>query len=174
MTQHSTGAPGSDGATTSTASGAVFQVQRVYLKDASLEMPHAPAIFLEQTAPQVDVQLDVGEEKIAEAIHEIVVRVTVTARVKDKTLFLVEAKQAGIFEVRGIPAQQIEPVLSIVCPGIIYPYLRANVADLVNRTGLPPIHLTEINFEALYRQKQAQNAAAASPLIVPPGTNTRQ
>jgi len=173
MAQNSTGSGAPDGAA-APSGGTVFQVQRIYMKDASLEMPHAPAIFLEQTAPQVDVQMDVGNDKLADGIHEIVVRVTVTARVKDKVLFLVEASQAGIFEVRGIPSEQVDPVLGIVCPGIVYPYLRANVADLVNRTGLPPIHLTEINFEALYRQKLAQSAAAASPLIVPPGTNTRQ
>ena len=150
---------GADGAGSAAATGTVFQVQRIYLKDASLEMPHAPNIFLEQSPPQVDVQMDVGHEKIADGVYEIVVRVTVTARVKDKVLFLVEAKQAGIFEVRGIPGEQFDPVVGIVCPGIVYPYLRANVADLVNRTGLPPIHLTEINFEALYRQKLAQSAS---------------
>ena len=165
---------GADGAGAAAATGTVFQVQRIYLKDASLEMPHAPNIFLEQSAPQVDVQMDVANEKIAEGVYEIVVRVTVTARVKDKVLFLVEAKQAGIFEVREIPNEQFDPVVGIVCPGIVYPYLRANVADLVNRTGLPPIHLTEINFEALYRQKLAQSASAQSPIIVPPGSSTRQ
>jgi preprotein translocase subunit SecB len=174
MTQSSIGPGAPDGGANAAAGGPVFQVQRIYLKDASLEMPHAPAVFLEQVAPQVDVQMDVGNDRLADGIHEISVRVTVTARIKDKILFLVEAKQAGIFEVRGLPEGQTEPVLGIVCPGIVYPYLRANVADLVNRTGLPPIHLTEINFEALYRQKLAQSGAAASPLIIPPGTNTRQ
>jgi preprotein translocase subunit SecB len=160
---------------TASAVTAVFQVQRVYLKDASLEMPNAPAVFLEQAPPQVDVQMDVTNDKVAEGIHEIQVRVTVTARVKDKILFLVEAKQAGIFELRGIPNDQVDPILGVVCPGIVYPYLRANVADLVTRTGLPPIHLTEINFEALYRQRLAQKSAAPdSPLIVTPSSNTRQ
>ena len=173
MTQNPT-PTGADGAGPASASGTVFQVQRIYLKDASLEMPHAPSIFLEQSAPQVDVQMDISHEKVADGVYEIVVRVTVTARVKEQVLFLVEAKQAGIFEVRGIPNEQFDPVLGIVCPGIVYPYLRANVADLVNRTGLPPIHLTEINFEALYRQKLAQSASAQSPIIVPPGSSTRQ
>jgi len=154
--------------------GPVFTVQRVYLKDASLEMPNAPAILLEQTAPQVDVQMDVGHETLTEGVYEVVVRVTVTARVKDKVLFLVEAKQAGIFEVRGLAAGQFDPVMGIVCPGIVYPYLRANVADLVGRTGLPAIHLAEINFEALYRQRQEQNARNQPSIVVPPGPNTRQ
>ena len=173
MTQNPTPA-GGDGARSAASASTVFTVQRIYLKDASLEMPNAPGILLEQTPPQVDVQMDIGNEKIADSIHEVVVRVTVTARVKDKVLFLVEAKQAGIFEVRGLPAEQFDPVLGIVCPGIVYPYLRANVADLVSRTGLPAIHLAEINFEALYRQKLERNAQTQSPILVPPGSGTRQ
>lgn len=152
------------------AQAPVFQVQRVYLKDASLEMPNAPAIFLENENPKVDVQLEVSDAPVVEALHEVVVRVTVTAKVKDKTLFLVEGKQAGIFELRNIPAEQKPPILGIVCPGIVYPYLRASVADLISRTGLPPIHLAEINFEAFYQQRMAalaqqaaQPAAAAGP-----------
>lgn len=152
----------------------VFQLQRVYLKDASLEMPHAPQIFLEQGSPQIEVQLDVSNDSVVEGVIEVVVRVTVTARLSDKVLFLVEAKQAGIFELRGIPDQQLAPVLGIVCPGIVYPYLRANVADLLTRTGLPPIHLAEINFEALYQQKASQGAAGTSGLIIPASSQTRQ
>lgn len=134
----------------------VFQLQRVYLKDASLELPNAPHIFLEQDAPQVDVQLEVSHDSVIEGIVEVVVRTTVTAKVKDKVLFLTEAKQAGIFEMRNIPQEQVDPILGIVCPGIVYPYLRANVADLITRTGLPPIHLAEINFESMYQQRLAQ------------------
>jgi preprotein translocase subunit SecB len=162
------------GAPAEKAQQPVFQLQRVYLKDASLEMPHAPQIFLEQGSPQIEVQLDVGQEKVADGVSEVIVRVTATARVADKVLFLVEAKQAGIFELRGIPEQQLSAVLGIVCPGIVYPYLRANVADLLTRTGLPPIHLAEINFEALYQQKSGQAAAAGPGLIVPPSSQTRQ
>jgi preprotein translocase subunit SecB len=153
------------------AQAPVFQLQRVYLKDASLELPHAPTVFLEQEAPQVDVQLEVLNDKVLDGIYEVVVRVTTTAKVKDKVLFLVEAKQAGIFEMRGIPGEQFEAVLNIVCPNIIYPYLRANVADLINRTGLPPIHLAEINFEAMYQQRLAQQSPG---LVVPPGANVKQ
>lgn len=134
----------------------VFQLQRVYLKDASLELPNAPHIFLDQEAPQVDVQLEVGHDNVIEGIVEVVVRTTVTAKIKDKVLFLAEAKQAGIFEMRNIPQEQVDPILGIVCPGIVYPYLRANVADLITRTGLPPIHLAEINFESMYQQRLAQ------------------
>jgi preprotein translocase subunit SecB len=133
----------------------VFQLQRVYLKDASLEMPNAPRIFLEAEAPAVDVQLEVTDGPVIDNVHEVVVRVTATAKVKDKVLFLVEGKQGGIFEMRNIPAEQMAPILGVVCPGIIYPYLRSNIADLITRTGLPPVHLAEINFEAFFNQKQA-------------------
>ena len=136
----------------------VFQLQRVYLKDASLEMPNAPRIFLEAEAPAVDIQLEVTDGPVIENVHEVVVRVTATAKVKDKVLFLVEGKQGGIFEMRNIPAEQMGPILGVVCPGIIYPYLRSNIADLITRTGLPPVHLAEINFEAFYNQKMAAMA----------------
>ena len=115
----------------------VFQLQRVYLKDASLEMPNAPRIFLEAEQPSVDVQLEVSDSPVLEGVHEVVVRVTATAKLKDKVLFLVEGKQGGIFEMRNLPAEQMAPILGVVCPSIIYPYLRSNIADLITRTGLP-------------------------------------
>ncbi len=131
----------------------VFNIQRVYLKDASLELPNAPRIFLEQIPPQVDIALDVGAEPIGEGLWEVTVTSTVTARIEDRVLFLVECKQAGIFQIVNIPADQLDPVLGVVCPGIIYPYLRSSVSDLVTRTGLPPVTLNEINFEVFYQQR---------------------
>ena len=158
-----------------TGQAPVFQLQRVYLKDASLELPHAPQIFLEQDPPQVEVQLDVAHSMVVEGIYEVTVRVTTTARIKGRTLFLVESKQAGIFEIRMVPPDQLEPILGVVCPGIVYPYLRANVADLLNRTGLPPMHLAEINFEALYQQRLAQaRAQAGADAAAGPALVTRQ
>lgn len=139
-----------------------FNIQRVYLKDASLEMPNAPQVFLEQEAPKIDVQLDVASQPIVDGISEVVVSATVTATVKDKTLFLVEVKQAGIFQMANIPADQLELVLGIACPSIVYPYLRANLADLITRTGLPPVNLNEINFEAFYQQRKAQETTQPS------------
>src|SRR5574343_766589 len=140
----------------------VFQIQRVYLKDLSLEQPNSPAIFLEQEAPSIEVALDVGAEALAEGIFESTVTITVTAKVKDKVAFLVEGKQAGIFEARNIPAEQLDPLLGIGCPNIVYPYLRANIADLITRAGFPPIHLTEINFEVFYHQRSEAMAQAAT------------
>lgn len=133
----------------------VFQIQRMYLKDLSLEIPHAPHIFLEQKSPTVEVAIDTAQENLADGIYEISVTVTVTTKLEEKVVFLVEAKQAGIFEIRNIPADQAEIVLNILCPNTVYPYLRSNVADVIQRAGFPPIHLAEINFEVLYQQRLA-------------------
>lgn len=139
---------------------AIFQIQRVYLKDLSLEQPNSPAIFLEQAAPTIEVSVDVAAQPLAEGIYESTVTVTVTAKVKDKVAFLVEGKQAGIFEVRNIPENQLGPLLGIGCPNIVYPYLRSNIADVITRAGFPPIHLSEINFEMFFQQR-TQAAVAA-------------
>jgi preprotein translocase subunit SecB len=150
----------------------VFQIQRMYLKDLSLEIPGAPRIFLEQQGPTVEISLDTAMESLTDTVHEVTVTTTITTKVGDKVAFLVEAKQAGIFEIRSIPAEQMPIVLNVVCPNIIYPYLRANVADIVQRAGFPPIHLAEINFEALYQQRLAQQqqaAAAQGPSLIVPG-----
>ncbi|MDY7576380.1 protein-export chaperone SecB [Actimicrobium sp. CCI2.3] len=131
----------------------IFQIQRVYLKDLSLEQPNSPAIFLEQDAPTMEVAVDVGAEPLAEGIFESTVTITVTAKIGDKVAFLVEGKQAGIFEARNIPQDQLDPLLGIGCPNIVYPYLRANIADAITRAGFPPVHLAEINFEVFYQQR---------------------
>jgi preprotein translocase subunit SecB len=141
---------------TEQAQAPVFAIQRMYLKDLSLEIPHAPKIFLETQQPTVEIGLDVAGQQIAEGIYETTVTITVTTKSGEKVAFLVEAKQAGIFEIRNVPAEQMQLLMNIVCPNIIYPYLRSNVADAVQRTGFPPIHLAEINFEALYQQRLAQ------------------
>ncbi len=138
-----------------------FNIQRIYLKDMSLEQPNSPAIFLEQQGPSIEVSIDVGSEQLGDSVYEATCTVTVTAKVGEKVAFLVEGKQAGIFEARNIPEGQLEPLLGIACPNILYPYLRANIADMVTRGGFPPVHLAEINFEVFYQQRQqvlAQNA----------------
>jgi preprotein translocase subunit SecB len=153
----------------------VFQIQRVYLKDLSLEQPNSPAIFLEQDAPTIEVAVDVGAAALAENIFESTVTITVTSKINDKIAFLVEGKQAGIFEARNIPPEQLDPLLGIGCPNIIYPYLRANIADAITRAGFPPVHLSEINFEVFYQQRlqaaaeqQAQDSGAG--LVMPDGS----
>ena len=150
----------------------IFQIQRVYLKDLSLEQPNSPAIFLEQEAPAMEVSVDVGAEPLAEGIFESTVTITVTAKIGDKVAFLVEGKQAGIFEVRNIPADQLDPLLGIGCPNIVYPYLRANIADAITRAGFPPVHLSEINFEVFYQQRVQALAEQqkAAQLVMPDGS----
>jgi len=141
----------------------VFQIQRVYLKEASLEQPNSPAILLEQEQPTVDIQLGVNAAPVGEGVFEVMVTATVQTKIKDKTVFLVEATQAGIFELRNLPQEQMGPILGIACPQIVYPYLRGNVADVVQRAGFPPVHLSEINFQAMYEQQHAAQAAQAEP-----------
>ncbi|KAG0162967.1 hypothetical protein DFQ30_000962 [Apophysomyces sp. BC1015] len=133
-----------------------FNIQRIYLKDLSLEQPNSPAIFLEQEMPGVEVEVDVNAERLADGVFEVIVTGTVTAKVATKVAFLIEAKQAGIFDIRNIPNEQIDPLIGVACPTIIFPYLRSNIADAITRAGFPPIHLAEINFQALYEQRLAQ------------------
>ena len=144
----------------------VFQIQRVYLKDMSLEQPNSPEILLNQDQPAVDIQLGVDATPVAEGLFEVSVTATVQAKIGDKTVFLVEAKQAGIFELRNMPQEQMGAVLGIACPQIVYPYLRGNVADVIQRGGFPPVHLAEINFQAMYEQQQAEAAAATPAQII--------
>jgi preprotein translocase subunit SecB len=131
----------------------------MYLKDLSLEQPNSPQILLEQAQPQVEINLGMAASQVVEGIFEVTVTATVTTKVKDKVLFLVEAKQAGIFEIRNLPDDQKQGILSIVCPQMIYPYLRAIVSDVCTRAGFPPILLTEVNFQAMFEAQQAQAAA---------------
>ena len=137
----------------------VFQIQRVYLKEASLEQPNSPAILLEQQQPTVDIQLGVEATPLAEGMYEVAVAATVHTKIGDKTVFLAEYKQGGIFEIRNLPEDQMGQIMGIACPQIVYPYLRGNVADLISRAGFPPVHLAEINFQAMYEQQQAGAAA---------------
>ena len=136
----------------------VFLIQRVYLKDLSLEQPNSPAILLSQEQPAVDIQIGLDSEQVADGVYEITVTATVTAKITDQTMFLVEAKQAGILEIRHMPEGQLQPITGIACPQIIYPYLRSNVADVIQRAGFPPVHMAEINFQAMYDQQQQMKA----------------
>ncbi|HEY8975934.1 MAG TPA: protein-export chaperone SecB [Burkholderiaceae bacterium] len=140
----------------------VFQIQRIYLKDLSLEQPNSPQVLLEQTQPQVDIQLSMAAEAIAQGLFEVTVTATVTTKVGDKTLFLVEAKQAGIFEIRNVPAEQQQGILGVVCPQMLYPYLRAIVSDVCTRAGFPPILLAEVNFQAMFEAQQQAALAQAN------------
>lgn len=160
-----------------------FNMQRVYVKDLSLELPNSPHVFLEQEQPQVEVSINVGGQRLADTVFESTVTATVTTRVSDKVLYLVECTQAGIFELANIPQEQMDALLGIVCPTMLYPYLRANVADAITRASLPALHLAEVNFQALYEQRLAEvaqeaagsaNGQAADGGIILPASATRQ
>jgi preprotein translocase subunit SecB len=138
-----------------------FSIEKIYVKDLSLEIPNAPQIFLEREAPEVDVQLHNESRQVDEGIFETVITVTVTAKLKDKTMFLVEAAQAGIFIIRNVPQEHLGPVLGITCPNIIFPYAREVISDVVSRAGFPPVMLSPVNFEALYAQQE--QAAGQQP-----------
>ena len=147
----------------------VFSIEKVYVKDLSLEIPNAPQVFLEREAPQVDIQLHHNSNNVESDVYQTVLTVTVTAKVADRTLFLVEASQAGIFVVRNLPPQDLEPVLGIACPNILFPYVREVISDLVVRAGFPPVVLAPVNFEAIYAQQrtQQQPAEPAVQIITP-------
>jgi preprotein translocase subunit SecB len=154
----------------------VFSIEKVYVKDLSLEIPNAPQIFLERESPQIDIQLHHNSSAVEEGVFQTVLTVTVTAKVGEKTMFLVEAASAGIFVAKNIPEQELQPVLGIACPNILYPYVREVISDIVVRAGFPPVILSPVNFEAIYQaQAQAQlqqQQPPASPTvhIVTPGT----
>lgn len=141
----------------------MFNMEKIYVKDLSLEIPHAPQIFLERENPQIDIQLVPQASSIEEGIYEVVITATVTSKIGEKVMFLVEVKQAGIFRIQNIPAEDMETLLAVMCPNLLFPYLREAVSSLTVRAGFPPVLLNPINFEALYRQqKQAQAAATAT------------
>jgi preprotein translocase subunit SecB len=147
----------------------VFSIEKVYVKDLSLEIPNAPQSFLERDAPTVDVQQHHNTTGVEEGVYQTVHTVTVTAKVNDKTLFLVEAAQAGIFVIRNVPAQELEAVLGIACPNILFPYAREVVSDTVTRAGFPPVVLSPVNFEAIYQaQRDPQPAAEPAVQIITP------
>jgi preprotein translocase subunit SecB len=140
----------------------VFNIEKIYVKDISLEIPHAPQIFLEHDNPQIEVQLHSQAGPVEEGVFDVVVMTTVTAKVGEKVMFLIEAKQAGIFQVRNVPAEELEPILAVVCPNILFPYLREVVSDMAVRAGFAPVLLNPINFDVLYQQQKQQQAQAAA------------
>ena len=141
---------------------ASFSIEKIYVKDLSLENPGAPLSFRQQESPQIEIGLRTSGDQIEPDIFESVLTITLTAKVADKTLFLVEAAQAGIFTIKGIPADQLQGVLAVHCPTVLFPYVRETIADAVARAGFPPVHLAPINFEALYAQQVGQTAPATA------------
>jgi len=140
----------------------LFSIDKIYVKDLSLEIPHAPKIFLERENPQIDVQVQTQTSSIEEDMYEVVVVATVTAKIGEKVMFLIEAKQAGIFQLRNVPVAEVEPVLAVMCPNILFPYLREVVSDMAVRGGFAPAFLNPINFDALYQQRKQQMYSAST------------
>ncbi|MBP8867473.1 MAG: protein-export chaperone SecB [Propionivibrio sp.] len=142
-----------------------FAIEKLYIKDLSLEVPNAPAIFLENESPEISLQLQTGMQRLSEDAFEVVLTATVTSKIGEKTVFLVEVGQGGIFRLRNIPEENLEALLSIACPNILFPYAREVVSDAVVRAGFAPVILQPVNFEALYAarlQQEQEQAAGAS------------
>jgi preprotein translocase subunit SecB len=144
----------------------VFGIEKLYVKDLSVEVPNAPEIFLEREAPQVEIQLNTGGRTVGDSVYEVVLTVTVTAKMGDKTVFLVEVGQAGIFRIQNVPEEQIEPLIAVACPNILFPYAREAVSDAVSRAGFQPIVLQPVNFEGMYMQRLQQQEQAGAPAEV--------
>ena len=142
---------------------ASFQIEKIYVKDLSLEVPNAPKIFMEMENPQLEIQVRNDGMQFTDELYEVTVTVTVTARAGEKTVFLAEVAQAGIFSMRGIAAEDLDPLLGIGCPTILYPYVREAISDLVTRAGFPAVTLAPVSFEQIYMERRQQ--AAAEPKI---------
>ena len=140
---------------------ATFQIEKIYVKDLSLEIPHAPQVFAEQVQPQIDVRIESGESRFQPDYYEVTLSVTVTARAGERTIFLAEAVQGGIFAMRNIPEADLGPLLGIACPTVLFPYLRETISDLITRGGFPPLLLTPISFEQIYLQRMQQQGGDA-------------
>ncbi len=141
--------------------GAVFNLEKIYLKDASYEAPQAPQVFAEQETPEVGVQLEIEHKKFDQDFFEVVLVATVTAKLQDKVVFLIETKEAGLFRIRGVPDAELEKVLEIACPNILLPFIREVINDLTQKGGFPQLLINPINFEALYQQKRAARTQKA-------------
>jgi len=144
----------------------VFGIEKLYVKDLSVEVPNAPEIFLEREAPQVEIQLNSNGRGVGEGVFEVVLTVTVTAKLGEKTVFLVEVGQAGVFRIMNVPAEQLEPLIAVACPNILFPYARETVSDAITRAGFQPIVLQPVNFEAMYMQRLQEQEQTSAPAEV--------
>ena len=143
-----------------------FAIEKIYLKDLSVEVPNAPEIFLEREAPKVDVNIQTSGRSVQDGLYEVVLTVTITAKVNDKSLFLVEATQAGLFRIRNVPQQDMSPLLGIACPNTLFPYMRETISTVTARAGFPAVMLAPMTFEGIYQQ-QLQQAKQQQPTTKP-------
>ncbi len=141
----------------------VFQIEKLYIRDLSLEVPNAPQVFMQAENPQLEIQVRNEAMQFSDGLYDVTVTVTVTARAGEKTIFLAEAAQCGIFQIRGIKQDDLEPLLAIACPTVLYPYAREAISDLVTRGGFPTVVLQPVSFEQMYIERRQQ--AAGEPRI---------
>lgn len=143
--------------TQSTEQAVQFSMERVYLKDVSYEAPGVPVVFTQELAPQLGIQIGIGHTQLSEAqgVYEVVLTVTANAKHNDKSIFLVEIQQGGLFQIAGITGESLEKTLEITCPYILLPFAREAVNDFVCKGGFPQLLINPINFEALYEQKRS-------------------
>lgn len=146
----------------------VFTIEKVYLKDLSLEIPNAPQVFTEREAPKVDINLHNEARSLDNGVYEIVLTATVTAKLQDKTVFLVEVAQAGIFQIRNVQQQELDLLINVACPTTLLPYARETVATILNRAGFPPVLLPHVGFETLYQQRLQEQQQQQQQAGVPP------
>lgn len=143
----------------------VFTIEKLYVKDLSVEVPNGPKVFLERETPEISIQLQNHGAAVDEGVFEVVLTVTVSAKLPgEKVVFLVEVAQAGIFQIRNVPEEDLEPITMIGCANILFPYAREAVSDAVTRAGFQPVLLAPVNFEALYQARKQQ--AAEGPVEV--------
>lgn len=151
---------------TEQANQAVFSLDKIYVKDSSLEVPNAPKIFLNREQPNIELNISFNTGKIDEGVYQTVLHAVVNAKIGEEQMFLIEVDQAGIFQLRNINDDQMELVQNIECPNMLFPYLREAVTDLTTRAGFLPVVLAPINFAYLYQQKQAQVNADTANLTI--------
>lgn len=142
----------------------VFSIEKIYVRDLSIEVPNAPQIFLERESPGIEVQIQTGAKAVGEGLFEVALTITVNAKEADKAFFLVEVVEAGIFQIRNVPEQDMEPILAVACPNILFPYARETISDAVNRAGFPPVILAPVNFESLYQQRLMEQQQSESKI----------
>jgi len=129
-----------------------FGIHSIYLKDVSFEAPNSPEVFKTQFQPEIQMNLNIDTNKVEDDVYEVILSVTVTAKANDKSAFLVELQQAGVFTIKGFDEENLGPMLGIYCPNVLFPYARESVASLVTKGGFPQLLLEPVNFEALYAQ----------------------
>jgi len=145
-----------------------FSIEKLYLKDLSVEVPNAPEIYLERETPQVEIQLQNNGRKITDdGIYEVSLTVTVTARHGEKTVFLIEANQGGVFRILNVPDDALEPIIAVACPNILFPYVREAISEATTRAGFSPVVLQPVNFEAMYMARMDEEAGAAAAHEIP-------